>query len=117
MISTKIRGVPFIRSLLEIGASTNIIPKLIFSCFPFRELQSFFVDLRWPNESIRKPYEIVDDLIVMVKNCYFLADFIVADVTMTKEACKCPLILGEPFLSTTKEITSRGKGDVKLHAT
>ena len=35
--------------------------------------------------SVRKPHGIVEDVIVRLENCYFLVDFLVVDIKITKE--------------------------------
>ena len=51
-------------------------------------------------------------MIVKVKNCYFPVDFIIVDMTSTKDFTDSPIILGRPFLATAKAITDWGKGEV-----
>ena len=66
---------------------------------------------RW---SVRKPYGLVEDVIVRIEDFYFLVDFLVADMKMTKELSQAPIILGRPFLATAKAVTNWGKGEVIL---
>ena len=47
-----------------------------------------------------------------VENCYFPVDFIIMDMKTTKDFTNAPVILGRPFLATTKAITDWGKGEV-----
>ena len=51
-------------------------------------------------------------MIVKVENCYFLVDFIIVDMKSTKDFTDSPIILGRPFLATTKAIMDCGKGEV-----
>ena len=44
-----------------------------------------------------------------IEDCYFLVDFLVVDLKMTKELCQAPIILGRPFLATAKAITNWGE--------
>ena len=61
---------------------------------------------------MRRPHGLVEDVIVKVENCYFLVDFIIVDMKSTKDFTDSPIILGRPFLATTKAITDWGKGEV-----
>ena len=112
MITSEIGGMTFTRSLLDTGASINIIPKAIFDRHHVRELQPFYVELA--DGSVRKPHRVVEYVIVRIEDCYFPVDFLVIDTKMMKELSQAPIILGQPFLPTVKVITDWGKGEVIL---
>ena len=114
MITSEIGGMSFTRSLLDTGASINILPKAVFDCHHVGELQPFLVELCLADGSVRKPHGLVEDVIVRIEDCYFAVDFLVVDMKMIKELSQAPIILGRPFLATTKAITDWGKGDVIL---
>ena len=61
---------------------------------------------------MRRPHNVVEDVIVKVENCYFPVDFIIMDMKSMKDFTDSPIILGIPFLATTKAITDWGKGEV-----
>ena len=48
-------------------------------------------------------------MIVRIEGCYFPVDFLVVDMKITKELSQAPIILGRPFLATTKAVTDWGK--------
>ena len=56
----------FTRSLLDIGASINILPKVVFDHHHVGELQPFLVELRLADGSIRKPHGVVEDVIMRI---------------------------------------------------
>ena len=62
--------------------------------------------------SVRRPHDVVEDVIVKVENYYFHVDFIILDMKSTKDFTDSPIILGRPFLATAKAITDCGKGEV-----
>ena len=105
MIMIEIGGMSFIRSLLDTGASINILPKAVFDRHHVGELQLFLVELCLVDGSVRKPHGLVEDIIVRIEDCYFLVDFLVVDMKMTKELSQAPIILGRPFLATAKAVT------------
>ena len=113
MRTSEIGGITFSRSLLDTKASINILPKVVFECHHVGELQPFFVDLCLADGSVRKPHGVVD-VIVRIKDCYFLVDFLIIDMKMTKELSQALIILGRPFLATAKAVTDWGKGEVIL---
>ena len=45
MITSEIGGMTFTRSLLDTGASINILPKVVFDCHHVGELQPFLVEI------------------------------------------------------------------------
>ena len=112
MISCEIGGRTFTRSLLDTGASVNILPKGVYDVCPLGELQPLFIELSLSDGSVRRPHGVVEDVIVKVENCYFPADFIIVDMKSMKDLTDSPIILGRPFLATTKAITDWGKGEV-----
>ena len=94
MITSEIRGMSFTRSLLDTGASINILPKAVFDRHHVGELQPFLVELCLADGSVRKPHGLVEDVIVRIEDCYFPVDFLVVDMKMTKELSQAPIILG-----------------------
>ena len=85
MITSEIGGMSFIRSLIDTGASINILPKAVFDRHHVGELQPFLVELCLANGSVRKPHGLVEDVIARIEDCYLLVDFLVVDMKMTKE--------------------------------
>ena len=114
MITSEIGGMTFTRSLLDTGASINILPKAVFDRHHIGELQPFLIELCLADGSVRKPHGIVEDVIVRIEGCYFPVDFLVVDMKITKELSQAPIILGRPFLATAKAATDWGKGEVIL---
>ena len=112
MISCEIGGRTFTRSLLDTGASVNILPKGVYDACPLGELQPLFIELSLADGSVRRPHGVVEDVIVKVENYYFLIDFIIVDMKSTKDLTDSPIILGRPFLATAKAIMDWGKGEV-----
>ena len=112
MISCEIGGRTFTRSLLDMGASVNILPKGVYDICPLGELQPLFIKMSLADGSVRRPHGVVEDVIVKVKNCYFSVDFIIMDMKSMKDLTDSPIILGGLFLATAKVITDWGKGEV-----
>ena len=112
MISCEIGGRTFTRSLLDMGASVNILPKGVYDICLVGKLQPLFIELRLADGSVRRPHGVVEDVIVKVENCYFLVDFIMIDMKSMKDFTDSPIMLGRPFLATAKAITDWVKGEV-----
>ena len=114
MITSKIRGMTFTRSMLDTRASINILPKAVFDRHHVGELQPFFVELCLADGWVTKPHRVVEDLIVRIEDFYFPVDFLAVDMKMTKELSQASIILERPLLATAKAITDWGKGEVIL---
>ena len=112
MISCEIGGRTFTRSLLDTGASVNILPKGVYDICPLGKLQPLFIKLSLADRSVRRTHGVVEDVRVKVKNCYFLVDLFIVDMKSMKDFTDSPIILGRPFLTTVKAITDWGKGEV-----
>ena len=94
MITSEIGGMSFTRSLLDTGASINILLKAIFDRHHVGELQPFPVELCLANGSVRKTHGLVENVIVRIEDCYFPVDFLVVNMKITKELSQAPIILG-----------------------
>ena len=75
MITSEIGGMSFTRSLLDTGASINILPKAVFDRHHVGELQPFLVELCLADGSVKKSHGLVEDVIMRIEDCYFLVDF------------------------------------------
>ena len=42
---------------------------------------------------MRKPHDIVEDVIVKIEDFHFLVDFLAVDIKITKELIQAPIIL------------------------
>ena len=56
MISCEIGGRTFTQSLLDTGASVNILPKRVYDICPLGELQPLFIELSLADGSVRQPH-------------------------------------------------------------
>ena len=112
MISCEIGGRTFTRSLLDTGATINILPKGLYDICPLGGLQPLFIELSLADGSVKRPHGVVEDVIVKVENSYFPIHFIIVDMKSTKDFTDSPIILGKPYLATAKAITDWGKGKV-----
>ena len=83
MITSEIGQMTFTRSLLDTGASINILPKAVF-----------LVELCLADGLVKKHHGIVQDVIIRIEDCYFLVDFLVVYTKITKELSQSFIILG-----------------------
>ena len=107
LITCKIRGNKFEKTLLDSGASINLMPKSIYDKFKFGDLEPIGLTLQMANGSTSPACGILEDF-------KFHIDLVVADVSDKGDPSQIPLILGRPFLATAKAITDWDKGEVKI---
>ena len=87
----------FEKVLCDLHASINLMPLSVFWTLGFGEPKPTSISLQSVDRSIKYPRGVIEDVLVKVKNLYFLAEFIVLNMEEDREV---PLILGHPFLAT-----------------
>ncbi|GAA0161538.1 hypothetical protein LIER_17827 [Lithospermum erythrorhizon] len=75
------------------------------------DVKSTIISLQLTDRSIVYPYGVIEDILVKVDKFIFPTDFVVLDVSKDR---KNPLLLGRPFLTTTKILIDVHKGHVIL---
>ncbi|GKB50305.1 reverse transcriptase domain-containing protein [Tanacetum coccineum] len=81
-------------SLANSRASINLMPLSIYEKLEIRALKPTRMTLELANRSVTFLMGIVEDVIVIVENFNFLADFIIVDFEADP---RVPIILGRPF--------------------
>ena len=64
-------------ALLDLGASVNLMPYSIYLQLGLGELKPTNVELQLADRSIRKPKEIIEDVLVQIDKFYYSVDFLV----------------------------------------
>ncbi|GKB52235.1 reverse transcriptase domain-containing protein [Tanacetum coccineum] len=88
-------------ALADLGASINLMPLSIWKKLSLPELTPTQMILELADRSTTSPSGIVEDVFVKVGKFHFLADFVVVDYVVNP---RVPLILGRPFLKTTRAL-------------
>jgi len=101
-------------ALLDLGVSINLIPLSMLKRIGEVEVRPTRMTLQLAGRSIKRPYDIVEDLLVKVDKFLFPIDFVVMDI---EEDVDVPLILGGPFMKTTKVIIDVDKRKLKVCVT
>ena len=102
LVSCNIGNLTFRKALLDLGASVNIFPTHLFERLKLGNLKPTSIVLSLGDKSLRYPRGMIEDVIVKVEGCYFLADFLVLDMTSPENVKDSTIILGRPFLATAK---------------
>ncbi|GKA20432.1 reverse transcriptase domain-containing protein [Tanacetum coccineum] len=88
-------------ALADLGASINLMPLSIWRKLSLPELTPTQMILELADRSTTRPTGIAEDVFVRVGKFHFPADFVVVDYVVDP---RVPLILGRPFLRTTRAL-------------
>ena len=101
-ISCQIGGSPFDRSLLDLGASVNLLPYAVYKELRLGELKPTRITLQLADQSVKVPQGILEDLVVNIDQFSYLVDFVVLETEPAGDphGSHTPVILGRPFLAT-----------------
>ncbi|KAL0462103.1 UNVERIFIED_CONTAM: hypothetical protein Slati_0097900 [Sesamum latifolium] len=100
-IPCTIGNIDFDKVLCDLGASVNLMPYSIFEKLEMHEITPSIITLQLADRSIKYPRGIVEDVSVKVEKFIIPVDFIVLDMEEDKNM---PLILGRPFLATSRAL-------------
>ncbi|XP_050875678.1 uncharacterized protein LOC127079323 [Lathyrus oleraceus] len=80
--------------LIDLGASVSLIALSIYKKLGIGVVQDTRMTLQFVDHSVKKPYGIVDDVLVKIDKFVFPMDFVVLEMPEDKEI---PSFLGDPF--------------------
>jgi hypothetical protein len=102
------------KTLLDLGASVNLLPYLVFQSLNLGELKPTSVTLLLADRSVKVSRGIIEDVLVQVDKFIYPVNFVVLD-TQPIETCNLILvILGCPFLATSNALINCRNGLMKL---
>jgi hypothetical protein len=76
----------------------SVMPKVIYDQLNHESLVPTSMHLQLEDQSIWRPVEIVEDILVRIRNSFIPVDFVVLKMDVCHQI---PLILSRLFLSTT----------------
>ncbi|RDX87270.1 hypothetical protein CR513_31288, partial [Mucuna pruriens] len=88
----------FVDTMLDLGASVNVIPSSIYKSLNFGDLEPTGMIIQLANRSIVQPLGILEDILVQVNELIFPIDFYMLDIEDKASRKGSFLILGRPFL-------------------
>ena len=98
-------------ALADLGASINLMPYSLYAKLGLGEPKPTRMSIQLADRSVKYPRGIVEDLLVKVDKFIFPVDFVVLDMD---EDSNVPLILGRPFLATSKALIDVSNGKLAL---
>ncbi|WKA06427.1 hypothetical protein VitviT2T_024325 [Vitis vinifera] len=103
------------KALLDLGASVNLLPYSVYKQLGLGELKSTSITLSLADRSVKIPRGMIEDVLVQVDKFYYPVDFVVLDMDPVAKGTNCiPIILGRPFLATSKVIINCRNGVMQL---
>ncbi|RDX81727.1 Retrovirus-related Pol polyprotein, partial [Mucuna pruriens] len=92
----------FANSMLDLGASINVMPTSIYKSLNFGDLEPTGMTIQLANRSVVEPLGVLEDVLVQVNELIFPVDFCVLDMEDETSGKGSTLILGRPFLMIAK---------------
>ena len=103
------------KSLLDLGASVNLLPYSVYKQLGLGELKPTNITLSLDDRSVKIPKGIVEDVLVKIDKFYYPVDFVVLDTEpIGNEPNHVPIILERPFLATANAIINCRNGVMQL---
>ncbi|KAK8578447.1 hypothetical protein V6N13_116291 [Hibiscus sabdariffa] len=97
------------KALCDPRASINLMPKSVFQKLGIGEEKTTTVMLQLADHSYVQPEGKIDDIFIQVDKFIFPADFLILDCEADENT---PIILGRPFLSTSRAIIDFDKDEI-----
>ncbi|KAK8990225.1 hypothetical protein V6N11_008931 [Hibiscus sabdariffa] len=97
------------KTLCDPSASINLMPKFVFQKLGIGEAKPTTVMLKLADHSFVQLEGKIEDIVVRIDKFIFPADFLILDCEADENA---PIILGRPFLSTSRATTDFEKDEV-----
>ncbi|CAM8896974.1 unnamed protein product [Rhodiola kirilowii] len=88
--------------MLDLGASINVLPYSIYSCLRIGPLEPAGLTIQLADRSCKQPEGKIEDVLVQVGELVFPADFYVLKMENCGPTDHAPILLGRPFLKTSK---------------
>jgi len=99
------------KALIDLGVNINLMPLSMCRRLGELEIMPTRMTLQLVDRSITRPYGVIEDVLIRVKQMVFPADFVVMDV---EEDHEVPIILGLPFMLTTSCVVDMGRKTLEM---
>ncbi|XP_075102674.1 uncharacterized protein LOC142177530 [Nicotiana tabacum] len=101
----------FAKALCDLGASINLMPLVIYKRLGIGRARPTSMLLQLVDRTVKRPFGILDDVLIQVGKFVFPADFVIFDCKVDEEI---PIILGRPFLATGRALIDCETGELKM---
>ncbi|CAM8948488.1 unnamed protein product [Rhodiola kirilowii] len=100
--------------MLDLGASINVLPYSIYSCLWIGPLEPAGLTIQLADRSCKQPEGKIEDVLIQVGELVFPADFYVLKMENCGPNDHAPILLGRPFLKTSKMKIDCGSGMLSM---
>ncbi|KAL3634658.1 hypothetical protein CASFOL_021712 [Castilleja foliolosa] len=105
------------RGMLDLGAGINLMPYALYKQLDIGEMVHTDMRLQMADRSIRQPMGVVKNVLVQVDNLFIPSDFVILDVGEARlEGKEQTILLGRPFMATSRAIIDVHEGRITLRA-
>ncbi|XP_070022574.1 uncharacterized protein [Nicotiana sylvestris] len=101
----------FEKALCDLGASINLMPLVIYKSLGIGRARPTSMLLQLADRTVKRPFGILDDVLIQVGKFVFPADFVILDCKVDE---KIPIILGRPFLATGRALIDCETRELKM---
>ncbi|XP_058759522.1 uncharacterized protein LOC131632813 [Vicia villosa] len=101
----------FKKALIDLGVSVSLMPLSIYKRLGIGKVQDTRMTLQFADHSVKRPYGIVEDVLVKIDKFVFPVDFVILEMPEDEEI---PIILGRPFLETGRCLIDIEEGTMTL---
>ncbi|XP_075109319.1 uncharacterized protein LOC107811093 [Nicotiana tabacum] len=101
----------FAKTLCYLGANINLMPLVIYKRLGIGRARPTSMLLQLTDKTVKRPFGILDDVLIQVGKFVFPADFVILDCKVDE---KIPIILGRPFLATGRALIDCETGELKM---
>jgi hypothetical protein len=98
-------------SLCDWGASTNILPKMVYDFLDEDPLVPTSQRLHLTDSTMVQPYRIVENVLIEFQDSSTLVDFMVMDMDPCQQTS---IILGKPFLKSVRATIDKMRGTINM---
>ncbi|XP_006598580.1 uncharacterized protein LOC114386170 [Glycine soja] len=99
------------KALIKLGANISLMPLSMCRRIGELDIMPTRMTLQLVDRSITRPYGVVKDVLLKVRQFTFPVDFVIMDI---EEHAEIPLILGRPFMLTANCVVDMGKGNLEM---
>ncbi|CAN6712766.1 unnamed protein product [Malus baccata var. baccata] len=100
--------------MLDLVASTNVMPYSIYASMNLGELKNDGVIIQLANRSNAYPKGVLEDVLVQVNHLAFPADFYVLEMEDLNHSSQLPILLIRPFMKTARTKIDVFKGTLTM---
>lgn len=93
-----------VKAMLDLGARIDLMPYSVYKQLNLGELKLTSISIQLADRFVKFPKGVIEDLLVQVDRLIVHVDFVVMDMESNFKSVEPIILLGRPFIATTKTI-------------